>query len=264
MDKDYSLIDIGANLTHDQLLSNIHSVIERFKKANIKKVIITSSNLTDTKKALDLIKKFPQIFFTTIGFHPHNAKDFKDEDLISMSSFAENSHVISLGECGLDYYREYSPKNEQIDCFEKQLDLNTKLNLPTFLHERGAHSDFYSILKKYIDHIDKSVVHCFTGTKEELSKYLDIGCYIGITGWITDLDRGSHLHDIIKFIPEDKLMVETDAPYLIPKNIPHNENLVNEPSFLPYVVEEIAKCLNKDIEYICRQTYTNTKTFFKI
>ncbi len=264
MDKNCSLIDIGANLTHNQLLDNIDSVITRFKKAKIEKVVITSSNLNDTKKALELIKQFPDVFFTTVGFHPHNAKDFRDEDLITMESFAENLYVISLGECGLDYYREYSSKSQQINCFEKQLDLNTKINLPVFLHERGAHSDFYSILKKYINKFDKSVVHCFTGNKSELSKYLDIGCYIGITGWITDLDRGSHLHDILKFIPEDKLLVETDAPYLIPKNIPNNENLTNEPSFLPFVVEQIAKCLNKDIEYIYRQTYKNTKEFFKI
>ncbi|MAQ72978.1 MAG: hydrolase TatD [Gammaproteobacteria bacterium] len=264
MAKDFSLIDIGANLTHDQLLKNIHAVIDNFKKVHVENVIITSSNTTDTEKALSLIKKFPNLFYTTVGFHPHNAKNFKEKDLESIETLANNPHVISIGECGLDYYREYSPKNQQIVCFEKQLSLNTKLNLPLFLHERGAHNDFCSLLKKYIDRIDNTVVHCFTGTKQELLQYLDMGCYIGITGWITDMERGSHLHEIIQYIPEDRLLVETDSPYLIPKNMNDNRKTTNEPAYLPYVVEEIANCLNKDVKYISNKTFENTKKFFQI
>ena len=188
-----------------------------------------------------MYKKFPNLFYTTVGFHPHNAKNFKEKDLESIETLAKNPHVISIGECGVDYYREYSPKNQQIVCFEKQLSLNTKLNLPLFLHERGAHNDFCFLLKKYIDKIDNTVVHCFTGTKQELLQYLDLGCYIGITGWITDMDRGSHLHEIIQYIPEDRLLVETDSPYLIPKNMNDNRKTTNEPAYLPYVVEEIKK-----------------------
>jgi TatD DNase family protein len=120
------------------------------------------------------------------------------------------------------------------------------------------------MLKKYILEIEKSVIHCFTGTKNELKVYLDMGCYIGITGWISDLNRGKHLHDLIKYIPEDRLMIETDAPYLTPKNIPFKNNGINEPSFLNYVAQSISECLNKDINYIKEITINNTKRFFSI
>ena len=258
------LIDIGANLTHPELYNQLDKIVENLQIADIKKVIITSSNLRDTKTALNIINLYPDLFYTTVGFHPHNAKNFKEKDLESIETLANNPHVISIGECGLDYYREYSPKNQQIVCFEKQLSLNTKLNLPLFLHERGAHNDFCSLLKKYIDRIDNTVVHCFTGTKQELLQYLDMGCYIGITGWITDMERGSHLHEIIQYIPEDRLLVETDSPYLIPKNMNDNRKTTNEPAYLPYVVEEIANCLNKDVKYISNKTFENTKKFFQI
>ncbi|MEC9205823.1 MAG: TatD family hydrolase [Pseudomonadota bacterium] len=259
-----ALIDIGANLTHDQLFKKIPSIIKKFKASHVQKVIITSSNIHDTEIALDLIKKFPNVFYTTVGFHPHNAKDFEENDIEKMKVLTNNSNIVAIGECGLDYYREYSPKKQQIECFEKQLDLCSKIDLPIFLHERGSHNDFYSMVKEYINKIDNCVVHCFTGTKNELLKYVDLGCYIGITGWITDLERGSHLHDIIKLIPEDKLMVETDSPYLMPKNINKSYDTLNEPAYLPYIVEVISKCLNKDIEYVCGKTYENTKRFFKI
>ena len=120
------------------------------------------------------------------------------------------------------------------------------------------------ILKSYIDSIQNSVVHCFTGTKEELKVYLDMGCYIGITGWISDLNRGKHLHNLIKYIPEDRLMIETDSPYLIPHNIPFEHNGINEPSFLKFVAQSISECLNKDINVIKELTNKNTKRFFSI
>ncbi len=211
-----------------------------------------------------MIKKFPNTFYTTVGFHPHNAKDFKDNDLEKIEILTDDQNVVAIGECGLDYYREYSPKKQQIECFEKQLYLCSKTNLPMFLHERGSHDDFYLMLKNYINKINNCVVHCFTGTKNELLKYIDLGCYIGITGWITDLERGSHLHEIIRLIPEDRLMVETDSPYLTPKNINKSHDTLNEPAYLPYIVKTVSKCLNKDIEYICEKTYKNTKRFFGI
>ncbi|MBT6754988.1 MAG: TatD family hydrolase, partial [Gammaproteobacteria bacterium] len=165
---------------------------------------------------------------------------------------------------GLDYYREYSTREEQLFCFEEQLKIAKSAGLPIFLHERKAHDDFVVMLKKYIFDIERSVVHCFTGTKNELKVYLDMGCYIGITGWISDLNRGKHLHDLIKYIPEDRLMIETDAPYLTPKNIPFKNNGINEPSFLNYVAQSISECLNKDINYIKEITINNTKRFFSI
>ena len=258
------LIDIGANLTHPQLHNQLDKVVENMKIKNIKKAIITSSNLEDTKVALDIIKIYPKIFYTTVGFHQHNAKDFTHENIDEIIKYSENKKVLAIGECGLDYYREYSKKNDQLFCFEEQLKIAKNTNSPIFLHERNAHDDFVMMLKKYILEIEKVVIHCFTGTKKELDIYLDMGCYIGITGWISDLNRGKHLHDLIKYIPEDKLMIETDAPYLTPKNIPFKNTGVNEPSYLNYVAQSIAECLNKDISYVEKITVSNTKRFFSI
>ena len=149
-------------------------------------------------------------------------------------------------------------------CFEKHLMIAEKNDMPIFLHERKAHKDFVSTLKKYKDNINKAVVHCFTGDKNELKSYIEMDCYIGITGWISDLSRGKHLHDIIKYIPKDRLMIETDSPYLMPKNVPIKNNGINEPSYLIYVAETIAECLNKDVNYVKQISINNTKEFFSI
>ncbi|MBC8299690.1 MAG: TatD family hydrolase [Pelagibacterales bacterium] len=258
------LIDIGANLTHPELYNQLDKIVENLKTADIKKVIITSSNLGDTKTALDIINLYPDLFYTTIGFHPHNAKDFSLEDIDKIHEYGKDKKIVAIGECGLDYYREYSTKEQQIYCFEEQLSIAESLKLPLFLHERHAHKDFTKILKSHINKIKNCVVHCFTGTENELKVYLDMGCYIGITGWISDTNRGKHLHDLLEYIPEDRLMIETDAPYLIPHNLPFKHNGINEPSFLNFVAQTIAECLNKDINVIKEVTYNNTKKFFSI
>ena len=258
------LIDIGANLTHPELYNQLDKIVENLQIADIKKVIITSSNLRDTKTALDIINLYPDLFYTTIGFHPHNAKDFSLEDIDKIHEYGKDKKIVAIGECGLDYYREYSTKEQQIYCFEEQLSIAESLKLPLFLHERHAHKDFTKILKSHINKIKNCVVHCFTGTENELKVYLDMGCYIGITGWISDTNRGKHLHDLLEYIPEDRLMIETDAPYLIPHNLPFKHNGINEPSFLNFVAQTIAECLNKDINVIKEVTYNNTKKFFSI
>ena len=261
---DLGLIDIGANLTHPTLYNQLDVIVENIISSETKSVIITSSCLKDTSLALNIINKHPDIFYTTTGFHPHNAKDFNPSDIEIMNNHCKNKKIVAIGECGLDYYRKYSSIEEQILCFEKHLILAMDNNMPIFLHERKAHLDFLPMLKEYKNKIDKAVVHCFTGEKNELKAYLDLDCYIGITGWISDLERGKHLHELIKYIPEDKLMIETDSPYLTPKNLPFRHDGVNQPSYLNYVAETISECLNKDINYIKEITISNTKTFFSI
>ena len=172
------LIDIGANLTHSQLYDQLDLVVDNIVSSETGSVIITSSNLNDTVIALDIISKYPDIFYTTVGYHPHNAKDFKYEDMDKISQYYKNNKVIAIGECGLDYYRGYSTTKQQTLCFENHLILAKENKAPVFLHERKAHKDFISMLKKYNDDIDKKVVHCFTGDKVELMAYLDMDCYI--------------------------------------------------------------------------------------
>tara|TARA_Y100000817_G_C16785606_1_gene512655 strand:+ start:45 stop:842 length:798 start_codon:yes stop_codon:yes gene_type:complete len=259
-----SFIDIGVNLTHKQLYDDLQTVVENMVDANIQKAIITSSTIDETNVALEIIKKYPEKFYTTVGYHPHNAKDFLKSDINKMKDLLENSYVVAVGECGLDYYREYSSKEAQISCFEKHLDLASQTEAPLFLHERHAFEDFYEMLKSYSDKLNKYVVHCFTGDKNQLIKYLDLGAFIGLTGWITDHERGSHLHEIVKYIPHDRLLIETDAPYLIPHNIKFKHDGINQPAYLKYVAEAIAKHMGLDIKYLSNITINNTKEFFNI
>ena len=257
-----SLIDIGANLLDENLYNNFDSIIQKSKSNNIEKIIITSSHINDTYAAKELIDKEPDLLYTTVGFHPHNAKDYNDNYYEEMLQLCNLSYVKAIGECGLDYKRNYSNKIDQLYCFHKHLDLACEVNLPMFLHERDAHKDFLKLLKQYIYKIEDVVVHCFTGNKESLRNYLDLGCYIGITGWITDPKRGSHLQDIIKYIPSDKLMIETDSPYLRPFNYNIKNKKYNEPSNLVCILDTISNILKKDKSLLSKELYNNTNTFF--
>ena len=257
-------IDIGVNLTHDQLLDNIDKVINDMIDANVNNAIITSSCIDETYKALEIIDKYPSIFYTTVGFHPHNAKEFKESNISIIKKLLDNKDVVAIGECGLDFYREYSTKREQVNCFENHLSLASETKKPLFLHERDAFNDFYDMLKNHCDDLQNFVVHCFTGNKSNLIKYLDIGAYIGLTGWLTDTNRGSHLKDIIKFIPHDRIMIETDAPYLIPHNMNFKHDGMNKPAYLPYVAEAVALSMDLELNYLSTITIENTKKFFNL
>lgn len=257
-------IDIGVNLTHPQLFNDLEAIIKNMANANIIKAIITSSSIYETQEALKIINNYPNLFYTTVGFHPHNAKEFKDADIDVIKDLLNNKFVIAIGECGLDFYREYSSKKVQIHCFDRHLSLASKMKKPLFLHERNAFNNFYDLLKIYSNDLQKFVVHCFTGNKEHLQKYLDIGAYIGLTGWITDASRGSHLQDIVKYIPHDRIMIETDAPYLIPHNMNFKHNGINQPAYLVNVAEAVAKSMDLDIDYLSKITIENTKTFFNL
>ena len=138
-----------------------------------------------------------------------------------------------------------------------------ELSLPLFLHERDAFVDFSIILSEYAKTVPAMVVHCFTGSGEELEHYLSLGCYIGITGWINDERRGKHLRELVKLIPRDRLLLETDAPFLLPRDLPIKaKNKRNEPRFLPHIAETVARCLEKDPAKLAKETTENTKRFF--
>ena len=258
------LFDIGANLLDSQLYKNFDSIVLKSKENNIRKIVITSSHINDTYEAKKLVDQYPNLLYTTVGFHPHNAKEFSDSHLKKMMELCEYDYVKAIGECGLDYRRNYSRKDDQIHCFVKHLELATSIDLPMFLHEREAYSDFLILLKEYVHLVEDVVVHCFTGNKKSLESYLDLGCYIGITGWITDPKRGYHLHDLIKYIPSDKLMIETDSPYLMPLNYPISNKKYNEPCNLIHVFDAIAGILKKDKNILAKEIYNNSCRFFNI
>ena len=250
-------IDIGANLTSKQF-SYIPPLLNDAQKNGVQRIILTGSNLKNSEKAINLTKKYPWYpLFATVGIHPHDAKSFTDNTTNDLKKLLADPKVVAVGECGLDYNRMFSPKEMQIKCFRTQLDLAIELGKPVFLHERDAVEDFYNILSEYKDKKIRGVVHCFTGNKETAQKYLDLGMFIGITGWICDDRRNKDLVDALTIIPLDKMMVETDSPFLSPIR-----GQTNVPSNIKYVVAKIAKELNKDENELANQLYNNTKSFF--
>jgi TatD DNase family protein len=258
------LIDIGANIMHTSFDKDREKIVSDAEKEGISPIIITGSDEKDSVSAQKYAENAPQNrFFSTAGVHPHNAKLCNEKTMAVLENLAGMPEVRAVGECGLDYNRNFSPKDAQIFWFERQIELACALNLPLFLHERDAFGDFSAILKKYSGKIPKMVVHCFTGTEEELAAYLDLGCYIGITGWICDERRGNHLHALVKKIPSDRLLLETDAPYLAPRTLSAKTSR-NEPKNLAHIARFIAGILEKDPETLAEETFQNTLLFFSL
>lgn len=258
------MIDIGANLSSSQFKNDVKEVLVKAREAGVQGILLTSVDVESLNKNLEIIRQHSDIMLlkTTIGLHPHNAKlqssIFNDSDFIN--THLENPEVISIGEFGLDYFRMISPKNIQQEVMHKFL--NIAKNHPQkslFLHERDAFTDFYNILKEH-NVSNKSVVHCFGSDKENMKKYLDLGCYIGFTGWISDKRRNADVVEAIKYIPEDRILIETDAPYLTPFNMP-NRPRRNEPAYLHYVLESISEIKNIDKQILTNLIVDNTKRF---
>ena len=252
------MFDIGANLTSSHFSDDLDSVLDESFEAGVKKICITSSNLQDVRNAKKITERNKNLYYS-VGFHPHNAKNFKIEFLKDMTIYLDDPKAICLGEMGLDFNRNFSSKEEQILCFESQLSLANSINKPLFLHQRDAHEEFLSILDNYKFN-QKLIVHCFTGNLSELEDYLKRDFYIGITGWVCDLKRGLDLRECINHIPQDKLLIETDSPYLSPRKKIRR----NEPKFLIDVVEEVARLRQQTKESIVKSSYENSLNFFNL
>lgn len=259
------IIDIGINLMHRSFNEDREHVIKSAAEAGVTPLIITGASERSSAIAAKYASEYPGKLYSTAGVHPHDAKSCTAETISNLEKLSEKDCVVAIGECGLDYNRDFSPRDIQRKYFEAQIELACKTGLPLFLHERDAFGDFYNILDRYKDDISNMVVHCFTGKKDELLAYLKLGCHIGITGWICDERRGKHLIDLVKLIPQDKLMIETDAPFLTPRNLDEKpKDGRNEPKYLGHVLDELAYHLDDDVEDLAAQTYKNTKRFFKI
>ena len=259
------LTDIGANLTHSSFNKDLKVVIKDAKDAGVNCFIITGSSVDDSLTAFNLAKKLDGNFYITAGVHPHNAKDYLPSSYEKLLKLTENKLVVAIGECALASFRNFSNKLEQKDVFTMQIELSIKKNLPLFLHQRDSFSDFFNILSSYQDQIPGGVAHCFTGGKEELFPLLDLGLYIGITGWLCDPKRGHLLREAIHTIPTDRLLIETDAPYLLPKDIKNKpKDRRNEPKYLIHILERISDMLKIDKEDLSNQIDKNTKALFQI
>ena len=259
------MIDIGVNLCNRSFDHDRPEVIERALQAGVEKIILTGTSIKSSRQHLYLAKQYPGRLYSTAGIHPHDAKSYKKNSKDSLRTLLASEEVIAVGECGLDFNRDFSPRPIQEECFEAQLQLAAEGELPLFMHQRDAHQRFMAILTKYRDKFKHGVVHCFTGVKEEMHDYLDLDLHIGITGWICDERRGFHLKEFVKNIPLKRLMIETDAPYLTPRNMrPKPKKGRNEPAFLPHIANEIAACFDISSETFNKSVKQTTERFFKL
>jgi TatD DNase family protein len=276
-----SLTDIGVNLMSPAFDRDRSAVIDRAAAAGVGTLIITGSSIESSISAAEYAAAFaktptvPNVrLFSTAGVHPHNAKtwDTSSENALRKLVSSSTPPIIAIGECGLDYNRNFSPPLAQRKCFEDQLALAAQLGLPVFLHERSAFDDFLAFLKEYRANLPGAVVHCFTGGMTELEAYIALDCYIGITGWLNDERRGSHLIPLLRHIPADRLLLETDAPYLLPRNRVSQEQAQtvkgksgrNEPCMLSHIAAFAAEILGKTPEQVAVETSANAREVFSL
>jgi TatD DNase family protein len=222
---------------------------------------VTGTTVPESRLATDIADRFD--LYATAGVHPHHARDCGPTTIAELRELAKHPRVVAIGECGLDFNRNYSPHPDQEKWFIAQLELGLELGLPLFLHSRDAHPRFDEILRHH--QVKNAVAHCFTGEKEELHAYLDLGLSIGITGWICDERRGTHLLQLVRDIPAGRLLLETDSPYLTPRDLrPPPKSRRNEPAFLPHIARTVARALGRPVEEVAAETARNAQTLFRM
>lgn len=260
-----SLVDIGANLAHDSFDDDRAEVLERAANAGVSRIIVTGSSDESNQSAARLAQEHPGVLWSTAGVHPHHASDYDHGSGTLIRKLAAEGRVVAIGECGLDYFRNFSPRDAQLAAFQSQLDIAAETGLPVFLHQRDAHDDFVELLEPMLPKLSRAVAHCFTGEHESLREYLAMGLYIGVTGWICDERRGMHLQEIVSTIPDDRLMIETDAPYLLPRTIePKPKTRRNEPMYLPEVLRVVAAARGQSEAHVANMTTENAMRFFEL
>ena len=263
-------IDIGANLTHHTFNKDLHEVLDRAHNAGVVQLFVTGTDEQESVKAQALASQHPGTLYSTAGFHPHMASNFSADSESVLRDLATQPEVVAIGEAGLDFYRNHSPPEVQQRVFERHLELAAELKLPVFLHQRDAHRRFVEILRAYREELVDAVAHCFTEAPEAARDYLELGLHIGVTGWICDERRSRDLRRAVTQIPPQSLMVETDCPYLLPRDIDPQQaglpvkNRRNEPSLLPHIGRAVAHYTGRDEEELAQTSAQVARRFFRI
>jgi TatD DNase family protein len=261
----HQLIDIGANLTHDSFDADRDAVIGRAVAAGVTRMVVTGASCPSSQQAVELARLQPGVLYATAGIHPHYATEYDEQAAQLLTRLAALPEVVAVGECGLDFYRNFSPREAQQQAFAAQLDIAIASGKPVFLHQRDAHDDFVRILGTYIDRISGGVAHCFTGGPDAMAEYLEMGLYIGVTGWVCDERRGHDLQAAVPEMPLERLLLETDAPYLVPRDLP--EKLParrNEPKVLPHVLARVARLMGRNEAEVAAAATRNAEALFGI
>ncbi|WP_130833226.1 3'-5' ssDNA/RNA exonuclease TatD [[Erwinia] mediterraneensis] len=257
------MFDIGVNLTSTQFARDREQVIVRAREAGVTGMLITGTNALESSQAQRLAERHPGYCWSTAGVHPHHASEWSTETASTLRRLAESPQVVAIGECGLDFNRNFSAHDQQEYAFDAQLALAAELNMPVFLHCREAHDRLVAVLEPWLPRLPGAVVHCFTGTREELEACLALGLSVGITGWVCDERRGLALREMLPLIPADRLLLETDAPWLLPRDMrPRPTSRRNEPCFLPHIVQQVAHWRGETVESLAASADSNARRLF--
>ena len=259
------MFEIGINLTSNQFDKDRPHVVEIARAAGLSGMLITGTSAQESVEAQKMAAEHPDFCWSTAGVHPHQASGWNADVELTIRRLAAMPQVVAIGECGLDFNHNFSPADQQEAAFTAQLELAAELQLPVFLHCRDAGERFAALLKPWLSTLPGGVVHCFTGTQHELELYLSLGLSIGITGWVCDERRGLELREMLPLIPADRLMLETDAPYLLPRDMENKpKNRRNEPAFLPHIVNQVALWRGEDPQWLADITDDNARKMFAL
>ena len=256
------MIDIGVNFHSSQLKGLASELLARAGAAGVTHILATGTSLHASELALAFAREHAQVW-ATAGVHPHDAKHWTPQSAAQFEPLWADARVVAVGECGLDYNRMFSPVAEQRVAFEAQVAAAVRLDKPLFLHCRDAFDDFRAMLRDAAAAGAHGVVHCFTGGAAEAEAFLALGFDIGITGWVTDAARGTAPRDALRVIPADRLHLETDAPYLRPKNAGKTRPY-NEPALLPFVAKAVAELKQVDVATLSAQATANSRRLFRL
>ena len=258
-------VDICFNFGHDSFRRDRELVLERARQAGVRRMVMSGLSIADSEKSLSLAEQYSTSgceLFSAVGVHPHAAQGWCEQDREKLLDLSKHPAALAIGETGLDYFRNFSPRSEQLKALSAQIRIAQDVNMPLFFHQRDAHDDFMAVLKTH-GQLPKAVVHCFSSDRRALEAYLELDFYIGITGWICDDRRGLHLHELVKIIPANRLMIETDAPYLVPKDLSlRHRGSRNEPAYLPHIAQRIADCLEMPVAQLAARSCENAQAFF--
>ncbi len=255
------LIDIGVNFHSKQLKGMAAELIERAKAAGVGGILATGTSWESSCTELTLAHQYPGYLYSTAGVHPHSADDWTDAMRAALLTLLADPVCVAVGETGLDYNRNFSTPVNQRRAFTAQLEMAAAVRKPLFLHCRDAFDDFYPMVRDAVAAGAHGVVHCFTGSQEEAEAFAELGLDIGVTGWVTDLARGQALREAVKTIPLDRLHLETDAPYLGPKNA-KKRRPYNEPANLVWVARAIAELRGVDEAAVVQACTRNSARLF--
>jgi TatD DNase family protein len=259
------LIDVGANLTHESFADDLHEVLERAARAGVSQLVVTGSSVAESAAALALACTRPGRLFATAGVHPHLARAWSAATAAAIRELCTHAQVVAVGEAGLDFNRDFSPRPDQERAFHAQLEMAAHLGKPVFMHERDAFDRFLAIVREHRSELGAAVVHCFTGDERACDAYLELDLHIGITGWICDERRGHHLREVVRRIPAGRLMLETDAPYLLPRDLrPRPKTRRNEPMHLAHILAVVAACTGMSAHALAAATTRTARRFFAL